>query len=58
MGLGPYEFRQFRIIKDLALGDLYNVRITVRVIDGNGAVVAYVSLVDNDTQDPTYIAAQ
>ena len=39
-------------------GNTYNARITVEVISGTGRVTAYGSVVDNDTQDPTYVPAQ
>jgi uncharacterized repeat protein (TIGR01451 family) len=56
--LQPYALLQFRAIRDLGLGDVYNARLTVRVTGGDGSVVAYVSVVDNQTQDPTYVSAQ
>ncbi len=56
--LTPFELLQFRAIHDLDLGDVYNGRITVRVIEGDGSVVGYVSVVDNHTQDPTFVSAQ
>jgi uncharacterized repeat protein (TIGR01451 family) len=56
--LAPFALLQFRAIRDLGLGDLYNARITVRVTGGEGSVVAYASVVDNRTQDPTYVSAQ
>ncbi|HEV7920807.1 MAG TPA: DUF4214 domain-containing protein [Thermoanaerobaculia bacterium] len=37
---------------------VYNGRITVKVVGGNGKVSAYGSVVDNLTQDPTYVPAQ
>jgi uncharacterized repeat protein (TIGR01451 family) len=56
--LGPYESRQFPILRDLNIGATYNGRISVRVIDGDGKVTAYSSVVDMTTQAPTYIPAQ
>jgi len=54
--LAPYEFRQLnQIIRSVAPDGAYNVRATVRVISGDGRVAAYVSAIDNRTQDPTYI---
>jgi len=32
--------------------------VTVRVIDGDGKVSAYASVVDQKTQDPNYVQAQ
>ena len=53
------EFRQFNsIAKSLGIPTLYNGRIAVRVIDGDGKVAVYGSVVDNRTQDPTYIPAE
>jgi hypothetical protein len=37
---------------------VYNGRITIKVVGGNGKVSAYGSVVDNQTQDPTYVPAQ
>jgi uncharacterized repeat protein (TIGR01451 family) len=54
----PNEFRQFGIIRDLGLGNTYNARISVRVIDGDGRLTAYGSVIDMVTQDPTYVPAQ
>ena len=54
----PNEFRQFGIINELGLGNTYNARITVKVLDGDGKVTAYGSVIDRETQDPTYVPAQ
>jgi len=56
--LAANEFRQFAIIKELGLQNVYNARVTVKVISGNGAVTAYGSVVDMLTSDPTYVPAQ
>jgi len=56
--LGPNEFRQFAIIRQLGLGNVYNARISIRVIEGDGRVTAYGSIIDELTQDPTYVPAQ
>ena len=56
--LAANEFRQFNVIRELGLGNVYNARITVRVIGGNGRVTAYGSVIDEITQDPTYVPAQ
>jgi uncharacterized repeat protein (TIGR01451 family) len=56
--LGPFESRQFAIISSLGLGNVYNARISVRVIDGQGKVTAYGSVIDQKTQDPTFVPAQ
>jgi uncharacterized repeat protein (TIGR01451 family) len=58
--LGAFEFRQDRIITNL-LGtgtNTYNARISVRVIDGQGKITAYGSVIDQNTQDPTFVPAQ
>lgn len=36
----------------------YNARLTIQVIGGTGRVTAYGSVLDNVTQDPTYVPAQ
>ncbi|HEX2061891.1 MAG TPA: DUF11 domain-containing protein, partial [Thermoanaerobaculia bacterium] len=56
--LGAYEFRQFNIIRSFGLGNVYNARIVVRAISGQGRVAAYGSVIDELTQDPTYVPAQ
>jgi len=57
--LNPNEFRQYgSLIRSLGLGDTYNARITVRVVDGDGRVTAYASVIDQKTQDPTFVPAQ
>jgi hypothetical protein len=56
--LAANEFRTFGLIRELGLGNIYNARITVRVIDGQGRVTAYGSVIDELTQDPTYVPAQ
>ncbi|MGZ5444755.1 MAG: Ig-like domain-containing protein [Thermoanaerobaculia bacterium] len=53
------EYRQFdRILQQLGLGTVYNGRVSVKVITGSGRVYAYGSVVDNRTEDPTYVPAQ
>jgi len=56
--LAAFEYRQFAIISSLGLGNVYNARISVRVIDGQGKVTAYGSVIDQKTQDPTFVPAQ
>ncbi len=58
--LAPNEFRQLnRIIDSMNPGkNTYNARITVQVTRGTGRVTAYGSMIDNSTQDPTYVPAQ
>jgi uncharacterized repeat protein (TIGR01451 family) len=56
--LGAYQSTQLPILSSLGLGATYNARIAVRVIDGTGKIAAYGSVVDQTTQDATYIPAQ
>lgn len=57
--LDPNEYVQYsRILSSLNLGTVYNGRISVKVIAGEGRVYAYGSTVDNRTEDPTYVPAQ
>jgi uncharacterized repeat protein (TIGR01451 family) len=56
--LGAYESLQLPILSSFGIGATYNARISVRVIDGEGKITAYGSVVDMQTQDPTYIPAQ
>jgi hypothetical protein len=56
--LGAFEYRQFPIISSLGLGNTYNARISVKVIDGQGKITAYGSVIDQKTQDPTFVPAQ
>jgi hypothetical protein len=57
--LKPNEFRQINaVLKALNAGTTYNARIALRVVGGDGKIVAYGSAVDNLTQDPTYIPGQ
>jgi hypothetical protein len=53
------EFRQLnRLLESAGLAGTYNARVTVRALSGEGRVAAYASVVDMETQDPTYIPAQ
>jgi uncharacterized repeat protein (TIGR01451 family) len=56
--LAANEFRQFNVIRSLGLGNVYNARVVVRVVGGQGRVAAYGSVIDESTQDPTYVPAQ
>jgi hypothetical protein len=56
--LAPFESKQFPIISSLGLGNAYNARISVKVIDGDGRITAYGSVIDMTTQAPTYVPAQ
>jgi hypothetical protein len=59
-GLKANEYLQFdRILESFGkLGTVYNGRVSVRVVAGEGRVYAYGSTVDNRTEDPTYVPAQ
>ena len=57
--LGPNEFIQINnILGRLNISNAYNARISMKVISGDGKISGYASLIDNRTQDPTYIPAQ
>lgn len=57
--LGPGEFIQINnILGRLGLATAYNARISLKVISGSGRISGYASLIDNRTNDPTYIPAQ
>lgn len=47
-----------QVLKQMNFTTSYNARVQVKVVGGNGRVSAYASVVDNQTQDPTYIPAQ
>ncbi|HWW63036.1 MAG TPA: hypothetical protein VN181_16800, partial [Thermoanaerobaculia bacterium] len=56
--LGANEFRQFgSLLKQIGLTNTYNGRVTVRVIEGEGRVTAYGSVIDFVTNDPTFMPA-
>lgn len=46
------------IFKSMGFNNVYNGRITARVIGGTGRIAAYGSVVDNRTTDPTYVPSQ
>jgi hypothetical protein len=52
------EFRQLPILTTLGLGNTYNARLVIKVTGGDGRVTAYGSVIDMQTQDPTYVPAQ
>jgi hypothetical protein len=59
VSLAANEFRQLNsVMKSLNLPATYNGRLSVRVVSGSGRLTAYASMVDNATQDPTYVPAQ
>jgi hypothetical protein len=56
--LGANEYRQDAILAQLGVGNVYNARVTVTVVGGEGKITAYGSVIDKITQDPTYVPAQ
>jgi hypothetical protein len=56
--LGANEFRQFNVIRGFGIPNVYNARIAVRVIGGDGTITAYGSVIDQKTQAPSYVPAQ
>ena len=57
----PNEFKQFNSIiasMNPTEANTYNARMIVEVLSGSGRVTAYGSVLDNRTQDPTYVPAQ
>ncbi|MFN2443917.1 MAG: hypothetical protein ABR517_14680 [Thermoanaerobaculia bacterium] len=50
------QLNQF--LRDLNVGQVYNGRISVEVIGGSGRIATYGSVVDNRTNDPTYVPGQ
>ena len=57
--LGPNEFRQIgSLLSSMGMSDAYNASMAVRVVGGVGRVTGYASVIDNATQDPTFISAQ
>jgi hypothetical protein len=55
--LAANEFRQISLAS-FGAGTVYNGRVTVSVSSGTGRVTAYASVIDQLTQDPTYVPAQ
>jgi hypothetical protein len=58
LDLQANDYRQTAILHDLGLSNVYNARISVKVIGGDGRITAYGSIIDMETQDPTYVPAQ
>ena len=56
--IGANEFRQFNVIHEIGLDNVYNARVQVRVLSGEGRITAYGSVVDMQTQDGTYVPGQ
>jgi hypothetical protein len=58
IGLQANEFRQIGLL-DFGLPDaVYNGRVTIKVISGEGRITGYGSAIDQITQDPTYVPPQ
>ncbi|HEY0158474.1 MAG TPA: hypothetical protein VGF28_14420 [Thermoanaerobaculia bacterium] len=56
--LSGHEFTQYDVFGSMGFGTVYNGRITLRVIGGEGRISAYGSVIDSRTADPTYVPAQ
>ena len=56
--LAAFESKQLPILSGLGIGNVYNARIAVHVVDGDGKVTAYGSVIDRKTEDATYVPAQ
>ncbi|HXH92047.1 MAG TPA: hypothetical protein VNN25_10740, partial [Thermoanaerobaculia bacterium] len=57
--LTPNQFIQFpQLLKSMGLSNTYNARVSVKVISGQGRVTSYASVIDMQTNDPTYVPAQ
>ena len=57
-GAGAAGIACLELLKAMGLTNMYNARVTVKVISGQGRVTAYASVIDSRTQDPTYVPAQ
>jgi hypothetical protein len=55
--LAANEFKQISLAS-FGAGTVYNGRVTISVSAGSGRVTAYGSVIDQQTQDPTYVPAQ
>jgi uncharacterized repeat protein (TIGR01451 family) len=57
--LAANQFIQYpQLLKSMGLTNMYNARVTVKVISGQGRVTAYASVIDSKTNDPTFVPAQ
>ena len=57
--LAGNEFTQIpQIFKQAFPQNVYNGRVSVKVVSGTGRVAGYGSVVDNATEDPTYVPSQ
>ena len=55
VSLAANEFRQFNLGTDFGVNNAYKLRVTVKVIRVTGRVTAYGSMIDQTTQDPTFV---
>lgn len=59
LDLDGHEFTQLvSVFRSMGLQNVYNARVSVKVVGGEGRISAYGSVVDNFTQDPTYVPGQ
>ncbi|MBV9492760.1 MAG: hypothetical protein JOZ54_00835, partial [Acidobacteria bacterium] len=59
LDLGANGFKQLpQLLKAVGFDGTYNARVSVKVIEGDGRVTAYASVIDAITQDPTFVNAQ
>ena len=58
IALAANGFFQQDIIQAIGMSNVYNARVTVRVVDGDGKITAYGSVIDQKTKDATYVPAQ
>jgi hypothetical protein len=59
LDLDGHEFTQLvGVFRSMGLQNVYNARVSVKVVGGEGRISAYGSVVDNFTQDPTYVPGQ
>lgn len=56
--LAPNQFTQLSLAAFGLTDPVYNARVSVKAVDGDGKLTAYGSLIDNVSQDPTYVPAQ
>ncbi|MDP9359860.1 MAG: DUF11 domain-containing protein [Acidobacteriota bacterium] len=57
--LSPNQFIQYpQMLRSMGLTNMYNARVSVKVISGQGRVTAYASVIDMQTNDPTFVPAQ
>ena len=45
-------------LSSMGFAQMHNARVTVKAVAGAGRATAYASVIDLQTQDPTYIPAQ